>query len=195
MKIGSEPIIAVSLVERNQFGCPHCGYRSGVMRMTYGGSGVWYCGDTENCGRVCCVLWDEVTCSSIEIGGVYPTLQAHPRRGIPSHGRSDKRPDGGGEFFRSRGIGRDETPGCFVCGGDTCIRHNIAAFVRCQTAGQRVLRLFPPRRARLDYRDFEPDRVQVKIGACDAHLPNLETLHAATADGIITRERINAARS
>lgn len=120
-------------------------------------------------------------------------LQPHPRRGIPKHGRPDKKPDGGGEFFRSRGIGLDLTPGCFVCGGEKVLRNNIAAFVQCKKSGKRVVALFS-QGAWLDYRRHEPDRVQVKIGACVEHRPNLEKLDALTQDGIITTARIRAAQ-
>jgi hypothetical protein len=70
------------------------------------GSGVWKCGDYENCGKSCCVLAEGKTKSSLGFGNenepIYPELQDHPRRGIPSHGRPDKQPITGGEFFNSR---------------------------------------------------------------------------------------------
>lgn len=196
--MATETVIAVSGAELQKFGCPHCGYRSGYSHMSSGGSTVWRCGSDE-CGEACCVLSEGVTKSRIGFGDVYPELQAHPRRGIPSHGRPDKRPEGGGEFFRSRGIGLDDCT-CFVCethdrdGRGHCMLHNIAAFVQGKEAGERVVAMFP-RGARLDYRDFEPDRVQVKIGACDSHLSNLEKLNELTQDGVITEARITEARA
>jgi hypothetical protein len=36
--------------------------------------------------------------------------------------------------------------------------------------------------------------VQVKIGACDSHLVNLQKLDELTRDGVITHARINEAR-
>jgi hypothetical protein len=134
---------------------------------------------------------------------MYPKRTQHPRLGIPSHGRPDQRPEQG-EYFRSRGIGMDVTPGCFMC--ETPFRNaqalsignpymnNVAAFVQCQAAGARVLAMFD-RGARLDYRDFEPDRVQIKIGACDAHLVNLKALEELTTDGTITVERVAEAKT
>lgn len=111
----------------------------------------------------------------------------HPREGIPKHGRPDQRPEGGGDYFRSRGVGMDHTPGCFVCGGAPGFYSNIAAFVQCRAAGERVVAMFT-QGARLDYREFEPDRIQVKIGACEEHLPNLRVLDQLA--GVITTEAL-----
>lgn len=152
------------------------------------------CGE---CGQTCVVLAPGVTTSPIGLGrgsepATYPELQDHPRRGTPAHGRPDQQPDEGGEFFRSRGVGLDQTPGCFICGGHDDLRNNIAAFVQCKEAGERIVAMFDACRggARLDYREYEPDRVQVKIGACDTHLDQLRRLHDETQDGRITSERL-----
>lgn len=191
-------VIVVSAKELQEFGCPHCGYRSGYTSISSGGAAVWTCG-SEECGKTCCILVGGVTKSPIGFGGFHPELQVHPRRGVPSHGRPDKKPDGGGEFFRSRGIGLDDCT-CFVCGTHDrdeqghVMLNNIAAFVQCREAGERIVAMFL-QGARLDYRDFEPDRVQVKIGACDSHLANLQKLDELTRDGVITAVRINEARA
>ena len=110
----------------------------------------------------------------------------------------DIRPGSGGEFFSSRGIGYD-TCACFICGatdrtgeGYTFV-NNIAAFVRTKEAGQRVVAMFK-RGARLDYRAFEPNWIQVKIGACDKHLVNLQLLEVLTdKKHIITEDMIHQA--
>ena len=105
-----------------------------------------------------------------------------------------------GEWFRSRGIGLDRCR-CFVCGDDrrgeaTCgnpfVVHNIAAYVNDKGAGERVVEMFGGG-ARLDYREHEPNYVQVKVGACDLHLPNLQCLHELCKDGRITPELITEA--
>jgi len=186
--------IAVSLDSVKESGCPYCGYRSGTTPISGGGTAIFTCGE---CGKTCAILTEGVTKSRIGFGDYYPELQEHPRKGIPSHGTPDKRPDGGGEFFHSRGIGLDSC-NCFVCGTDirdkkaNMYLNNIAAFVQCKEAGERVVAMFK-RGARLDYRDFEPDRVQVKIGACDKHLPNLQRLDELTKDGILTQEMVEEA--
>jgi len=76
------------------------------------------------------------------------------------------------------------------------MRNNIAAFVQCKDAGQRVVDMFK-HGAWLDYRVSEPDRVQVKVGACDKHKKNLQKLDELTssADGVITSEMIETAVS
>jgi hypothetical protein len=178
--------IAISMSEFTQFGCPYCGYRSGYMPMSGGGTAISVCGE---CRFSCCVLTDGLNKSTIGLGGdLYPSLQPHPRYGTPSHGREDTKPQEG-EHFWSRGIGSDYTPGCFVCGGPTGLYNNISAFVQCREAGQRIVTMFPTG-VRMDYRDYEPDRIQVKIGACENHLDNLKILHDGCVDNIINEEKI-----
>lgn len=87
--------------------------------------------------------------------------------------------------FSSRGIGMDMCPGCFVCG--TTVRepganeylHNIAAFVSNEFDGTTIVSWFAGR-ARVDFRRHEPTYVQVKVGACTAHLSNLRMLDERT---------------
>lgn len=195
---------AVEDGEMLKYGCPSCGYRSGSMRLSMGGAGSWTCG---SCRENCLILAPNVDVSPIGLcrpGSeevFYPTKTPHPRSGVPSHGQKDASPPGGGEYFRSRGVGLDFGVSCFVCGAQRRAEdvndamNNIAAFVRCKAAGERVVALFRGGSARLDYRDFEPDRVQVKVGACDAHVGNLGRLHALSADGIITADRVGQARA
>jgi hypothetical protein len=121
-------------------------------------------------------------------------LQPHPRRGTPAHGRPDKRPPGGGEYFDSRGLGMDTGPSCFVCGEDRSGGYspNISGYVQCKEAGERVVAMFGGKGARLDFRKREPDYVQVKVVSCKPHTPCLEKLHELTraAGGIIGDEHI-----
>lgn len=187
--------IAVSEKECRESGCPYCGFRSGSSMISGGGAATVSCGECQN---TYIVLADGTTVSRIGLSNgdgptIYPELQDHPRRGTPAHGRPDTRPEEGGEFFHARGIGLDNTPGCFVCGGPDGLRNNIAAFVQGKTAGERIVAMFVAHYggACLDYRDYEPDWVQVKIGACDDHLGQLKQLCELTADGRITCERIS----
>ena len=83
-----------------------------------------------------------------------------------------------------RGTGRGWGP-CMVCGGDArALRHDCAFFVPSRETGEAITSLFR-HGAALDYRPFEPHWCQVKLCACDEHLPNLEALIVAvrsTAD-------------
>lgn len=183
--------VIVNQLDVEKWGCPHCGYRSFAIPISGGGVGMCRCGD---CGNGFVMLHEDLT----EIPEMYIELkgqkvQKHPREGTPKHGRSDTKPEGGGEFFNPRGIGSDNTPGCFVCGGRTGLYSNIAAYVRCKDAGERVVAMFG-QGARLDYREHEPDYVQVKLGACSDHLSNLRALKKLTEDGIITPEIIQNAK-
>ena len=189
--VGPAPI-AIAVAELNKWGCPSCGYRSGTTPIQQAGCAEWVCGE---CRAPCVILADGVEESVFSFsGGVRPKLQPHPRAGTPSHGRPDTRPEGGGEFFGSRGLGTDVTPGCFVCGGSEGYHTNVAGFVQCKEAGERVVAMFGGKGAWLDYRERYPNRIQAKVGACKAHVPNLEKLHASVReDGILTEERLKAA--
>lgn len=173
-------VIAISFKSFELYGCPYCGYRSGYTPVFGGGSTVFECGE---CRATSVLLADNLSVSSIGLCNTttpgnptqYPKLQEHPRKGIASHGNADPKPKNGGEFFRSRGIGLDQTPGCFVCGGNETLHANISGFVNTKEAGERVVAMFD-KGARLDFRLHEPDRIQVKIGACNNHRKNLEKL-------------------
>lgn len=88
------------------------------------------------------------------------------------------------EFYQSRGPGLSHDP-CFICGrggseaGQSgTLQMDMAAFVKDKEAGERVVEMFWAMKghARLDYREYEPQWVQVKIGACLLHEPNLQLL-------------------
>ena len=91
--------------------------------------------------------------------------------------------------FSSRGIGLDQVDCCFVCSatrrnaeakaGNNIYLHNIAAHLDSATQAE-VLNLFP-RGARMDYYHGDPKAPQIKIVACDLHLPNLQHLHDSTS--------------
>ncbi len=92
-----------------------------------------------------------------------------------SYARSiDERPKTS-EPFGVRPMGLDWTPGCFVCGGEEKLYSNVSGMVESKESGARVVSMFPYG-AWLDYRESEPDWIQVKIGACKEHKPNLQRL-------------------
>lgn len=67
------------------------------------------------------------------------------------------------EYFGIRGIGLDHCP-CLDT-GETLDGYvpNISGLVKSKEAGERVVAMFGGR-ARLDFRDFEPNWIQVKVG-------------------------------
>lgn len=93
--------------------------------------------------------------------------------------------------FTSRGIGTDNCPGCFVCGGNPGSMSNIAAFVRSADDGQLATQWFRGL-ARVDFRPSEPNWIQVKFGACDKHhkalsdLSKLTLVHGVLRESMIT---------
>jgi hypothetical protein len=85
------------------------------------------------------------------------------------------------ERIRFRGMGQDWTPGCFVCGGKHDLYANQSGFVTSKESGERIVALFE-HGAFLDYRQYEPDWIQVKVGACKKHVPNLQKLYSLVMD-------------
>lgn len=85
-----------------------------------------------------------------------------------------------GEKFMPRGIGNNWLE-CFVCGTNSDhskVQPDMASFVPDRTTGEKVVNMFQDvgLHAHLDYRPSEPKWIQVKLGACQQHLPNLQTL-------------------
>lgn len=103
------------------------------------------------------------------------------------------------EQFHSRGVGMDDGMPCFVCGAvrrnDTAntYMNNISGYVQSRFAGMRVQAMFN-HKPRLDYREYEPSYIQLKVGACDKHLEALKDLHERTsaAGGVILPRLIEA---
>ena len=124
------------------------------------------------------------------IGALYRSMQEIKKFEIQAE---DKERGQHLKFF-TRGIGLDVCPCCFVCGGTE--RHegsnrylnNLAALMASKADGEKIVEWFSGR-ARLDFRESEPDWIQVKVGACDAHIGNLRALAKATARYGVIREK------
>lgn len=86
------------------------------------------------------------------------------------------------EFWHPRGIGRDGGFRCLVTGREVDLGPNIAGFVTSREAGLRIVRDVFNGKARLDYRETAPNRVQVKVGVIDeTHTPVLDRLYMAVS--------------
>lgn len=90
------------------------------------------------------------------------------------------------ETFHPRGLGLNWIP-CFICGREGpggAAQPDCASFVDGKAGGERVVALFERRnlRAKLDYRENYPNRVQVKVGACVFHVEELEALIAKVVE-------------
>ena len=74
---------------------------------------------------------------------------------------------------------------------------NISGFVYSKESGERIVDgMFNNVGAWLDYREREPNWIQVKIGACPEHLENLKKLNELTIEsGTITKEMVDQARN
>lgn len=198
IKTPEETFLAVSSEDYNHFGCPHCGFFNGPVGPH--DESTFSCGE---CKAPLHVLPNGKLKATIGHGigedkFFYPILIKHPKEGTPYHTAPDRRPDdGNGEFFNSRPVGYDMVT-CFCCKDKNKVNqsmNNIAGFVVCKEAGERVIALFDTYTggARLDYRPHQPNYVQVKIGACKKHFANLEKLAELVSDGVITRKKIKEA--
>lgn len=91
-----------------------------------------------------------------------------------------------------RGIGMDNCPGCFVCGNPEpgSLLANLSGFVTSKEDGEAIVAMFSAG-ARLDYRPSEPNWIQVKVGACEAHIKHLQELsHSISLHGYIIRQHV-----
>jgi len=99
------------------------------------------------------------------------------------------------EFFNSRGIGSDSIAMDFITGDpiEGPIAANIAAYVRSKKAGEHIVDMFQGR-ARLDYREHEPNYIQVKVGVNVENTGALQLLHLMTqaAHCFINKDLITA---
>lgn len=192
-------VIAVSIKDFQQFGCPYCGYEHGRLQLSTGLVAVNKCGECEKKYHILAMGIPQSEVREGEAG--YPELQPHPRHGTPSHERPDAKPEGGGEFFRVRGRVAPNgsqyqgiTPGCFVCGGPEEIHDVIPGFVGNKHAAKRIIAMCSPGSCS-DDESFGRDQIQVTIGACRWHWPSLYKLDELVQDGVITESRIAEARA
>lgn len=84
----------------------------------------------------------------------------------------DERPDGGGEYWKSRGASCDD----------------VSGFVSSRAAGQRLLRMVKyildtdEPKTWLDYREFEPNWIQFKFSAEEFDVEKLDEMARANGD-------------
>ena len=98
-------------------------------------------------------------------------------------------------LFSLGGLGIGRTPGCFVHGGEEKLYNDLSGFVQTEEIGEKFVGLFQGKGASLDCRENEPHLIQVKIGACDKHLPNLYYLYYLSQSfATLNKEMIDMAR-
>lgn len=89
----------------------------------------------------------------------------------------DERPEGGGEYWTSRGAGS----------------YDVSGFVKSKPAGERLLRMVKyiletdEPKTFLDYREFEPNWIQFKFSADEFDVEKLDQMARAN-DNIITEQ-------
>ena len=179
-KGGVSAYIAIRSGDFDKWGCPVCGSDYSHLSMSGGGAAHVTCGE---CGHDYILVNDslnEVPFKSgkgeMSAGTVF--IIEHPRKGIDKHKYKapDIRPDGDGEYWKPRGIGYD-----------------LSGFVKSKEAGERIVAMFEKALGKkpetwLDFREREPNWIQVKVQSSEADLEKLYELTKET--GIITYDII-----
>lgn len=179
-KGGISAYTAIRIGEFEKWGCPICGSDYSYSSMSGGGAAHVTCGE---CGHSYILVndsLDEVPFKSGkgEMSAGTVLIIDHPRKGIEKHKYKapDIRPDGEGEYWKPRGIGYD-----------------LSGFVKSKEAGERIVAMFEKALGKkpetwLDYRESEPNWIQVKVQDSEADLEKLYELTKET--GIITYDII-----
>lgn len=180
-------MLAITNEEFNIYGCPNCGCDYAVSDRCYRGDQVSV--NCKHCGLHFMIVADintDITTSYStgrynEDGSSImesPVLIKHPRITVGTKWKwepKDERPEDGGEYWVSRGVGYD-----------------LAGFVKTKKAGERILDMVrevldkPVPASWLDYRPSEPTWIQFKFQESEF---DLDKLHSMTKDkGIVTKE-------
>lgn len=180
-------MLAISILQYENYGCPNCGCDYGIAGnfIAHGTTTV----TCRECNLEFVLLADGLEVSNVGFGRgrkdengkdiiEYPKRIPHPRVGIPKHKYifPDPRPEGGGEYWKSRGIGYD-----------------LSGFVKSKPAGERLLEMVKEvlgidnPESWLDYRKFEPEWIQFKFQKEEFDLEKLDKLARENSD-ILTKE-------
>ena len=92
-----------------------------------------------------------------------------------------------GIILYGRGVGIESGRPCFICGKE-CFP-NFAAFVESKADGENIVKWIG-QGARLDFRDYEPDWIQVKVYSCKEHRPLLSALHDYIDNDLIIESQL-----
>lgn len=186
-------MIAVSNSDFFTYGCPNCGCDTAIHgNFIFHGTTTGTC---EECHMEFVILPDGIEKSKAGFGTnrkdadgntifEYPKRIPHPRHGIPKHAYEwpDPRPENGGEYWNSRGIGYD-----------------LSGFVKSKQAGERLLAMVKRILGKetpaswLDYRPHEPKWIQFKFQESEFDLKKLHD-SAKKNNGVLTLEILRQCR-
>jgi hypothetical protein len=193
---------AVSIEERNKWGCINCGCDDYIVEDSTRGANVNLI-RCFGCGKRFVVLFSGLTKSPVSFEDektgqpVYPVVQEHPRKGILKHKYKvlDVRPE--------NGIGEYCVP--------LSMKYNLTCMVKSKEAGERIVAMFNNinkkigsncyedepcfvrgiNSVRTDYREWDPTWLKIKIPFCANHQKNTRLLmEKLEKKGIITEEII-----
>ena len=167
-----------------KYGCPECNCGTHIG-SGFSGQGM-YPGNCRHCGRSFIQLADSVDEIRMTTGyfNIKASIIDHPKKDgkIWKWEPKDETPKEDGEYFKSRGNGYD-----------------LAGFVRTKAAGERLVELIKnvlddnDPKSWLDYRELEPEWIQVKIQPLEFDVIKLDKLICKEKDRskqMITRKML-----
>lgn len=176
-------VIAINYDDFLKYGCANCGCDVVLQKDGIGGLGT-----CEECGQKQ-MFFRESKRSMVgfydENHNLYfPEVEEHPRKGIPWHPYEwpDPKPESGGEYWTSRGIGYD-----------------LSGFVKSKKAGERLLQMVKDvlnvekPKSWLDWRPFEPRWIQFKFQKEEFDLEKLDTM-ARKNDDVLTMDILKSCK-
>ena len=181
-------MVAISYEDFERFGCPYCGTTLKRTHSYANGTNHLSCGH-EDCQKHYLVVISDLYSSMnfiLESGEKYcPVVQKHPRFNIPktNYKAKDIRPENlEHEYFNSRGVGYD-----------------LAGFVKSKEAGERIVEKIKTIlnkseiKSWLDYREYEPSRIQLKISPSEFDIVKLDDLVRQNED-VLTNEILESCK-
>ena len=188
--------VTLSAGDVRDYGCPYCGFFSEIaMPLPTAGGALVTC-TSLLCSEHFVALAPGLKKSPFgyqhQGKTIYPRVETHPRRDLPSHGLIDAKPREEAEYFRLDGpVSVTMGIGCAWC---TALQHRfkgISGWVQCDAAGERIRAMFRGR-ARVDYR--LADQPKVEVVSCGKHGARLQRLHRRILEdgGILTQTMVDA---
>ncbi len=180
--------IAISQSDFNRFGCPKCGYLIPEVFESWIPSTTMPSTCCE-CGAKFIILANGVNESSIgvkrygETDFYYPQLSAHPRDGIPKHGKPDNPPSNGEYFASALSIAILD---------NNVSRVNIFGCISCIPAGVRIVNMFKDAGIKITRSQFINNYESLDIYADAIYESDFDLLCLAIEDngGVISKELI-----
>jgi hypothetical protein len=97
-----------------------------------------------------------------------------------------------GEYFNTIKYVLEDASCCFICGREIKNWGNLSAYVKTHESGKRIAEMFN-KEVLIDFKESEPNSVQVKVGTCAEHIYHLILLNKLIKvnGGVINKTIVN----